>query len=255
MPKAKLTPDEVISTLQHTNVPTIVSEGKGDLVVLRKIEDRFADSGITVLAAGGRDTALKVFARRNELPDNQLFLFFVDQDCWVYVGVPDSHTDDNLFYTDGYSIENDMFRDGELFNLMTAAETILFKTELERFISWYTVAVERHLADNSVPIATAPNLILDSNEDVESLLNLGPDESLKGHAFEHIIANYGKLLRGKSLFGILMRQLSAPNRAAKYSNYALLEFGASRSGVLFDRVSHWVNSRLDHYRQLSEHKP
>lgn len=244
MPRVKLTPDDILSTLKHTNVPTIISEGKGDLIVLRKIEDRFAESGLAILAAGGRETVLRVFNRRAELPNNQLFLFFVDRDCWVYAGIPDGHTDENLFYTDGYSIENDMFRDGELIHLMSDAERASFNDELNRFIEWYSVSLDRHLVDDSLPIATAPNLILDSGQNTRDLLNLSPDEMFPGSRAEELTADFDRLIRGKSLFGLLMRQLSAPERLAKYRNYTLLEIGAARSGALFSRIARWVEDRL-----------
>jgi hypothetical protein len=244
MTKSKLTPTDIISTLKNSNVPTIISEGKGDAIVLRRIEDSFSSSGLSVLAAGGRETVLKVFERRSELPNNNLFLFFVDQDFWIYKGVPSHCADDNLFYTEGYSIENDMLRDGELLQFLSLSEKQCFEDELSRFLDWYAVALDRHLADQSLPITTSSHVILDTVNDIIAYLAIVAGEPYPGTMRTRLDEHYCRELRGKSLFGLLNRQLSRVDRPVKIGSYTLLEVGAARSGALMTRITDWVRDRL-----------
>ena len=56
-----MTATEIVSSLAHTSIPTIVVEGRDDMSILRLLEDK---SGINVLPCGGKDCLLEVFERR-----------------------------------------------------------------------------------------------------------------------------------------------------------------------------------------------
>ena len=58
MPKgtkvAYLTADEIVATIGRSAFPSIVTEGDDDVIALRRLEEEFADIGLTLLPAGGR---------------------------------------------------------------------------------------------------------------------------------------------------------------------------------------------------------
>lgn len=245
MSKVKLTVDDVIAVLQKTNVPTLISEGKGDVIVLRRLEDKLSHHGVITLAADGKDKVLEIFDRKSEINNDQPIMFFVDQDIWIHGKIPYNFVDDNLFYTDGYSIENDMFRDGEIINFFTKDELTVFQNDLNKFLIWYSVALERHLNESTAPIATNPSIILDSDKSIVDLLDLSDGESCPSKDINDLSENFHKLLRGKSLFSIALRQLNKKGRTVRYSNYALLEAGVVREGYYFNRIVDWVDRRIN----------
>ncbi|WP_421846933.1 hypothetical protein [Novosphingobium sp.] len=238
------TVDEVIGTLQHSCDPTLLAEGIDDIAVLRRFEDEFFDQGLSVLPLGGRAPVLEIFDRRHELPDTVVVLFLVDQDLWVYTGVPETYSHCRLLFTDGYSIENDLYRDGNLERLLTAGERRKFRSNLEQFLEWYASNLTRKLDGEEVALSVHPRAILPDNATDEADKLYPPNVNAYEQNFSLISGNYTRLLRGKSLMALLVMQLSAPNRVPKHSVRSLMEHGAVAGGVWMNRIREWLASHL-----------
>src|SRR5579863_8723513 len=131
--RAEPSVEEIIALLKQTSLPTIVVEGADDMIVFRRFEDRLSHLGVSVLPVGGRLNVLNIFTRRGEIPAYVKLAFIADQDTWVYTGVPKEYQHANLILTSGYSIENDVFVDGNLVSLLSRKEFGRFLAELQQF--------------------------------------------------------------------------------------------------------------------------
>ncbi len=215
---SEMSAQEIIQTLKRSSLPTIVVEGRDDMLVYRKLEELLEGMNVSVLPVGGKDKVLEIYRVRADLVNLQLILFVVDKDMWVLSGIPLEYNSPDIFMSDGYSIENDIYVDIGVENLMTRSELIQFSRELQEFLTWYSAVSYSHLLGNSVEYKIHPNKIL-ANKDWERELNLAIPEDLRST----IRRDYKFIVRGKSLIALALRQLSHSSRPAKHSYRSLLE--------------------------------
>ncbi|GAA2854570.1 hypothetical protein GGQ99_003165 [Aminobacter niigataensis] len=235
--KVEITVDEAIATLKRSSWPTTIIEGKDDTIVFRRLEDIFVNEMISILPVGGRDKVLAIFERRSEINRPEGIAFVTDKDSWCVSGVPTDYQSDCLLLTNGYSIENDVICDGDLLGLMTAAERSEFERELQEFLRWYALAFSRFLKGNGEVIKTHPNEVLDPAGVKVDLLadEVYPDELLQLLSEQPI-----QLVRGKSMFGLLMRRLSYGGRVVRHNHKALMETVAAKPGPILAALFHRV---------------
>ena len=244
MPKPRPTVDEIIATLQRSSDPALLAEGIDDLIFLRKLEDRFEGRSLSVLPLGGRDAVLKVFDRRSEIPSGKIILFMADQDFWIYSGIPSKYLDDTMIFSDGYSIENDLYRYLLPERLLSLSEKSKFLTDLERFVEWYAIAICRNLSGTEASWSDHPNTILDDPVRFAADTKLQLGEKQPAAELASLKASYQRLIRGKSLMALLTRQLSSQKRAVKHNSRSLMEHGAVADGIWAKRISDWIESSL-----------
>ncbi len=238
------TTDELFELLKRTSIPTVLVEGKNDIIFYRAIEDELRDIGIDMLPAGNKNSVLNLRERLIDQKLNVPISFIVDKDIWIHTGVPSAIYTDNLIVTNGYSIENDLISDGKLIDMMTLSEKCCFEVEVKRFLKWYALSVHRHLRDSSTLFRIHPGKLLDDDSFYEKSLELHDGEEYPEELLEKITTDYECIMRGKSLFAILHRQLSRKNRAIKYSERQLMGFGASRKGENFQRIKNLVRESV-----------
>ncbi|ELW9533095.1 TPA: DUF4435 domain-containing protein [Enterobacter roggenkampii] len=226
--KVRPTIDELFALLKNTSIPTILVEGKDDIVFYRRIENDLDDIGIDMLPAGNKWSVLQLRERIINDPITAPVAFVVDKDLWVYFGSDEGF--DDVITTEGYSIENDIFIDGELLNLMSVEEVELFNEELQRFVHWFALAVDRSQRGSELSYRETPFRVLNDIEFYNSSIQLSEAEQYPQEFFNLIYENYGSHLRGKSLFSLLVRQLSHPERRTKFGVNQLMEIGAARKG-------------------------
>jgi len=243
--KARPTVDELFELLKRSSLPTVLVEGKDDIIFYRKIEESLQELGVDMLPAGNKDAVLKLRERILQSPISAPIIFVVDKDLWV-------HEDDGkladypgVITTEGYSIENDLFIDGDLESLLSAEELDRFRAELERFSKWYALAVKRHLSDGVSGFRVHPGKVLDDEEFYELQTRLKEDEVYPDDLYELVRTSYSRYLRGKSLFALLLRELSARRREVKFSGKQLMAFGASRKGQNFIRLHDSIKESLE----------
>jgi hypothetical protein len=238
---AQPTVDELLALLKKTNLPTVICEGSDDLIIYRRLEDRLNHLGVSVLPAGGRNNVLKVFERRYEIPSAVHLAFVADQDIWVNSGIPLTYSTPCLIFTDGYSIENDAICDGNLEGLLAGTEVTQFKKELCDFVEWYALALTRHISDPTKPIKMHPNQVL--NPTIRpSLLALELGEIYPLSARQTILADYKRLLRGKSLLALLIRNTNSRPSQPNHTDRSLLEMVAARPGQKLTRLSSMIEA-------------
>lgn len=226
--KSRPTIDELYALLKKTTIPTILVEGIDDIVFYRRIEDDLEDIGIDMLPAGNKWTVLELRKRIKLEPIDAPIAFVVDKDLWVYFGCDEELND--VITTDGYSIENDIFIDGDIIGLMSNDEIDDFNSELRKFIHWYALTLTRSQRGLEVSFRETAHRVLNDDEFYNTSTLLDENENYPEDFFQKIHSQYGKLLRGKSLFHLIVRQLSHSNRKTKFSVNQLMEVGAARKG-------------------------
>ncbi|WP_136418591.1 DUF4435 domain-containing protein [Herbaspirillum sp. ST 5-3] len=234
--KVEMTIDEIIATLVHSSLPTLIIEGSDDVIVYRRMEDVFSDIELSVMSVGGRENVLKIFQRIGDFKSHKKIAFIADRDTWLHTGVPASFISECMFITDGYSIENDIYRDGSLEKLLTKEEEEKFRNEIAQFIRWYALSLSRLLSGQPSSIDLYPGIILDDVEQyaVRTQLELG--EMYPEELVTTLMQDYAKLVRGKSLFAVLGRQISYKRRRPRVHHEALLEVHSAAPGPLLQKL-------------------
>ncbi len=230
MSEARPTVNELVEVLKRSQLPTVVTEGAEDYLAYRRIEERLSTLGVSFLPAGGREAVLQLFERRAEFGGVRV-AFVVDRDLWVFGGVPPLYSASGLIFTDGYSIENDLFRDGDLKKYLLQKEVRLFERELRAVTSWYSYAAHSILsgANERIDISAYELLTTSGNLHpyfVDKVKLAPPPEDFVAEIRQDV----GRLLRGKSISDLLIRQLSASKRKAKYSRHTLIDIASAQRG-------------------------
>jgi hypothetical protein len=241
----EVTVDEVIALLKKTSLPTLIVEGSDDMIVYRRFEDNLVHAEVSVLPVGGRLKVLEVFNRRHEIPLSVKMIFIADKDTWINTGIPPEFQDSTLVFTDGYSIENDVYRDGELWKLLRMDDRTRYEEEINSFIEWYALALTRHLADSTFPIALHHDQVLNPIQR-PALLALKPAEVYPNALKQEIFDDYGRMLRGKSLLSLFIKHTNAKGRGARHTDSGLFEIVAVNPGVLLKDLL----KRVEHGFQL-----
>ena len=237
MPTQYLTEDVLVATLRRSRLPTVIVEGKDDMQIYQWAERRVGIQKANVLPVGGRETLLAVYKRRNEFAHLPV-AFVADRDLWLFSGIPPGYPD--IIWTEGYSIENDLYADASLESLLTANEAAEHRQVLDLIIEWFAFEVEEYLAGREARVATHCNQVIPPGE---TAMDQGFRNSRGFHPpnqtlHQQIKTAYQLQLRGKSLFEILIRFLNAPNRRPKYRMLALYEIAVKMTSPqpLIDRL-------------------
>ena len=245
----RLTKEEIIATIKHSSIPTVLVEGKDDIIFYRKLEEEeeFYDFGLDILSAGSKSAVLSIKKEIDLCPNNKVIAYIVDQDTWINFGVPDDIND--VILTKGYSIENDLIEDYDLSSLLAKDELKTFNSEKERVIKWYALALNRNKMglklDNGEEACyqVHPERVL--NDDFYTAqTNLYDNEEYPYSLYEDIKLNWRLKLRGKSLLALFLRQLSHRDRIPKHSNYSLMEHAVCKKGENYMRIVSALRERF-----------
>lgn len=220
MKSKDLTVDEIVAALRHTSIPSIIVEGKDDVMIYRWI---LRDAGISddrLFPCTGRNNLLKVFSRRNEFPQTPT-LFIADKDVFVYNGIPTKYSD--VFFTCGYSIENDLYYGRSIDQLLDKEEAKHYDKARNNFIRYYGCQLEKLRKNCPCDFSQSPHVILDSNynlitENIEYTFTEPAQETCN-----YLLNNYDLIVRGHSVFSLLQLFLSKPKRDATHSTRSLYE--------------------------------
>ena len=227
MSKGKyLSEDEIVDLLRETSLPTILVEGKDELSVYAiYLESKIDIEDVDVLPCQGRITLLNIFDRREEFKHKKV-VFVADRDMWFFVGIPqEKKYEEHIVFTDGYSLENDLYIESQFSQLLGKKEIIDFYKLIKELSIWFAFEVNRYMETRSSQCnfdlyKICPNNVLDS-EFKQKINFVNPSQKL----VDEIYSDYTRALRGKNLFQALLKFLSTP----KHSNLGrenLLELGA-----------------------------
>ena len=231
------TVDEILALLSKTSLPTVIIEGKDDVVIYRKLEDIFLDKGLSIMPVGGRDKVLQIFEKISEIKLKAKVIFIADKDLWVISGIPQEYQSAILIFTEGYSVENDVFEDCNVEHAMSQDERAAFSDDINRFIPWYSLNVARALNGlQHFDLKQFPDVILDDPVRYAEQTSLRDNESFPEQINQLLESRHSKYLRGKSLMHIAMRQLNKKGRAARLNTSSILGLAPALPGNNLRRI-------------------
>ncbi|RYL25928.1 DUF4435 domain-containing protein [Acinetobacter piscicola] len=197
---------EYISLIEKTSLFTIFIEGKDDVLVYEPIEDLcegLTPQTVDIQSVGGRKIALGIFDGLKGTNDLNKVVFIVDKDTWVHTGIPSEYNHERIICTTGYSIENDIFIDRKLIDLMKSVKVYhSFQSSLNEYLKWYVLAIERVMKDTVVEgdkLDVTAQEYFKQNKKAELIL-LRENEIFSNERFNEILQSYHLKLRGKNLF-------------------------------------------------------
>jgi len=250
----RLTTDEIVSYLKRTQLPTVLVEGPDDLTIYRNIEDQLGQGQYDVLMCHGRDTLLEVFQRDREFRESPV-IYMADLDMWLFTEVPKEYRD-GIVFTNGYSIENDIYDPAILESLMSTAERARHSNLVAELSKWFACEVERFRSHGySLCDQNVARILTDDKLCPNFIQSYGYHEA-DPDLIANIQENYSDRLRGKTLMQILVEILSESSRPSKYSRNNLLEMSSRLSSApakrLHDRlVAALSHSLVTHVTQLA----
>ncbi len=225
--------------------------------IYRWVEARLGNRAANVLPTGGRDKLLSVYERRQEFSNLQV-AFVADRDMWLFSGIPSDY--DEIIWTEGYSIENDLYAGAELEKLLDAEEAQEHIQLLDAIVEWFAFEVEECLANRSYEVALHCNQIvpLGQTQIDENFRNSRGFRPPGEEIHRQIREAYQLQLRGKQLFEMLVRFLSAPDRDSKYSydNLHEMAFKMTPAHPLMSRLIQKIERTIaDQKTSLQRPKP
>ena len=223
MPLPQYNVDEFVTLLKRTNIPTVLVEGICDVKVLRSIEERadYSVKNINFYPCGGKETLFNVYKRKNEFSSKKV-AFLADRDMNLF---KDKNTHfKEIIWTKGYCIENDIFADSNLLELLSKKERSEFETTIKEICRWFAFEVEKYLRDEKFNVQNTIYKICSDHSSklcpkfLEEIGFKEPDEEL----LNDIILNYKLKLRGKQIFQILARILATKGKYMRFSKYNII---------------------------------
>jgi hypothetical protein len=206
--------DIVIAELQNSTLPTVFVEGKDDMLIYRKFEQLLGTTKVSFYPCGGRTRLLDLYERRNEFA-NLKAIFVADKDMYVFTEIPKIY--ENVIFTTGYSIENDLYadaRDTQLDKIYLENHELPIKENIKNsLLTWFAFEVEKYKEnleneiDNEMNFAAVT--ILSTNVMHRNSLTFTTEflqtrnfQTPKDEILMDLQQNYAHKLRGKYLFQI-----------------------------------------------------
>lgn len=232
----------IISTIEKCQSGKyVVVEGVDDIVVYRNLITLYRAKGIKVLAAGGRTKVLEAFDGLKGTPHLDKAIFIVDQDSWIFSGIPPEYQHERIIYTGGYSIENDVYVDKQLETLMQGTGVYSsFQTDLQIYLGWFALAITRFCTDNNScgeKLDVHPTTFFKDQLSIDTHRSLKTGEVFPQHTYDDLLINYALKFRGKCLLPLAVRSLGNRSSGAKYNTKTIMEETAiTGRGVHLNRI-------------------
>ena len=247
--KLEVNKEELIATLKHSSLPTILVEGKTDIKIYRWLEmDLNYDNNIQVdiLPCGNRDILLDVYT---ELSNNRNLIFVADKDKYVYTNtIPKQYQ--NVIFTNGYSIENDLFHGGKYIKeWFDRDDQELFFQLLNEYIVYYATVLEKWInnQNNDFEIKTPYHVLDEKNNHLkyEFLPKIHPSQN----TIDYLKKGYDLLIQGHALFMLISKVLNRSDRVSKPNNDSVYEACyKSYESESIKVLKHKIKQRLTHIK-------
>lgn len=205
-----LTPYILIETLKRSNLPTILVEGNDDINIYNFFEQKIGSRKISFINCGGRNTLLKIYEKKKELQGKKV-MYIADKDMWVFSEIPQKYKD--IFFTKGYSIENDLYEDGYtlIHKLFNTEENKKFEIILQELIKWFAFEITKFKTNkkydakfSEVSILSTDNFNRKLNKFTSQFIKNRCPENSNNKTVHEIQNNYIQKLRGKFIFQIFL---------------------------------------------------
>lgn len=240
----ELTVDEIIETLKRSSLTTVLVEGVDDVMIYRWLEDEIGIHNANFFPCGGRNNLLEIYERRAEFSSLKT-VFVADKDAFVYINPPEKYNE--VIWTNGYSIENDLYYGRAIEKLFSNEERVIFLKSLNSFIDYYSFEIENFKNQREYSFRNHPQHILcDIHHTIkQEFLQQINFVKANDKIINDVTENYDILIRGKSLFALLTRILSHSNRQIKHSKSSLLEHCyRTHKSTMFTKLLTDINTKI-----------
>ena len=222
MPLPVPTVDELVETIKRSSLPTILVEGTDDVMIYRWMQGQLGFAQGDFLFCGGRNALLELFQRRLEFAGKKV-VFVADRDMWLYSAVPAEYA--GVIFTEGYSIENDVYSHSDIERLLEVNEAAEHRLLVEAIGQWFAFEVEEYRAGRPFIVDTGVGDIVrpgttDMHPTFVAKRGYHPPSTA---THQEVMSDYPRNIRGKQLFQMLLRFVSASGRPATHSKAALIE--------------------------------
>lgn len=235
----------IISTIKHSNTGKfVIVEGNDDIFVYRVMIELYKSKGIKIIAAGGKDKVLEIFDKINGTSDLNKAIFIVDQDSWIFTKIPKNYNHSRIICTSGYSIENDIYIDNKIDDLMKGVGVFTsFNNELETYLKWFSLAISRFINGKDEKLDVHPNTIFKDATTEKSHCALQVGEIFPQELYDELLNHYALKFRGKCLLPLAIRALGNRPGGPKYNNRTIMEQTAiTGRGIHLNRIFSMVES-------------
>jgi len=216
--------EEIISLLKRSSLPTVLVEGDDEITIFRWIEEQVGTFNANILPCGGRTNLFKIFDRRNEFPSAKI-IFLADKDMWLFTTIPKKYS--TLIWTEGYSIENDLFIDSEsyLLRLLESDERKSYRKIISLISIWFAFEIQLYRNSGCCSIDHNINEIVDTKQMLlnTDFLTKREFSDPSGETVNEVNREYQLKIRGKLIFQIMKYLLNAKDRKSKYSHDNIFE--------------------------------
>lgn len=216
----------------------VIVEGSDDIVVYRRLITLYQSKGIKVFPAGGRKNVLDIFDAIKDTEHLKKAIFIVDQDSWVFTGIPTEYQHSRIICTSGYSIENDIYIDKDIDTLINGTGVhSSFTNELAIYLRWFSLAITRFIAGADEKLDIHPDTIFKDSTTQVTYCTLEAGEVFPQSTYDDLLINYALKFRGKCLLPLAIRALGSRSGSPKYNHRTIMEETAIVGrGALLNRI-------------------
>ncbi len=141
--------ENLVDALRLSNKPNIIVEGKDDEIIYGTLVERLGRFDVGFFSAGSKDTLLHLYEELSEYENAGDFrhtpvTFIADRDMWLFRGIPDQY--DDIIWTEGYSIENDLYAHVKLRDRV--GNKVEYDQTIDAISMWFAYKVEEYLEKN-----------------------------------------------------------------------------------------------------------
>ena len=228
-----------INRIKKSTNPIVIVEGPDDIIVYRHLMSVYKEKSLTVVPSGGRGKALNIFNHLKNTSFISNVIFIVDKDLWVFSCPPNEYVNDRIIFTTGYSLENDIYVDGKIKELLIGQSIYNdFFTHLKRYMKWYALVINRHLNNNNTDAldVVAANFLSDINIE-NSLCTPIAGENFPQDLYHSLLSEYDTKIRGKNLLDMAVWFLNNKKPSGIFNKNAfLIQISTTQRGQNLNRI-------------------
>jgi hypothetical protein len=239
------TVDELVNTLKRSFGPIIIIEGSDDVFIYRWLRSKLANKEVGLQPAGGRANLFAIHDRKLEF-DGKKVLFIADKDSYRFEGIPQNRND--IIFTSGYCIENDIYDGSGIDNLLDDEVLKDFEDLKKIIVRWFSFELEqffqRKLSNPNTTLHVSPHINVVSpigtNDICPNFKARIKFKEPSPNVMKDVENEYGLNIRGKQLFQVLSRLMSRKGSFSKHSDKGLIEI-AFKGGEINDAIQRLVS--------------
>lgn len=246
--KSLPTVDEIVSSIKRSYIPILIIEGNDDVFIYRWLKSKISSQIMSIQPCGGRNNLFLIHDRLAEYSDKNV-IFVADKDAYVFDGIPDNRN--NIIFTSGYCIENDIYAGSAINELLDDTDRENHNILISILIKWFSFEIERYKNNKNLEPDSTPSVSNHLNE----IIPLGEYSICPSfcqrisfteptvETVQQITDQYQLKVRGKQLFQTMSRIMSGRQRFSSFSDKNLIEVALKQG------ENHFINELI---RKLSE---